>query len=204
MTPPANSERYTNHRFSGEIISPGVWLYDRFPLSYRDVQELLCERGINVTHEAICQWCLKFGQDYANQLQRRRPRPGDKWHLDEVFLMINSALRHSDSGHSPNGQRVHPLYEALVLRPAEAVGSVENWHEQSGHNPQLRGIFVSFQGQGGTGPPDNADQLQAVFAFLHLRYLEVLRDLSLRSKDCQRAFCQRFVDAQAHLILVAN
>ena len=61
----------------------------RFPLSYRDVQELLFERGIDVTHEAIRQWCLKFGQDYANQLKRRRAQPGDKWHLDEVFLTIN-------------------------------------------------------------------------------------------------------------------
>src|SRR5215510_14155695 len=71
MTPPADPERYKNHRFPGEIISHGVWLSYRFPLSYRDVQELLCERGIDVTHEAIRQWCLKFGQDYANRLKRR-------------------------------------------------------------------------------------------------------------------------------------
>ena len=89
MTPPANIERYKNHRFPGEIISHGVWLYYRFSLSYRDVEELLFERGIDVTHEAIRQWCLKFGQDYANQLKRRRAQPGDKWHLDEVFLTIN-------------------------------------------------------------------------------------------------------------------
>ena len=66
MTPPADPARYKHHRFPGEIISHGVWLYSRFPLSYRDVQELLCERGIDVTHEAIRQWCLKFGQDHAN------------------------------------------------------------------------------------------------------------------------------------------
>src|SRR5438045_8692914 len=89
MTPPADPARYKNHRFPGEIISHGVWLYYRFPLSYRDVQELLCERGIDVTHEAIRQWCLKFGQDCANQLKHRRAQPGDKWHLDEVFLTIN-------------------------------------------------------------------------------------------------------------------
>jgi putative transposase len=89
MTSPADTERYKNHRFPGEIISHGVWLYDRVHLSYRDVQELLFERGIDVTYEAIRQWCLKFGQDYANRLRRRRPRPGDKWHLDEVFLTIN-------------------------------------------------------------------------------------------------------------------
>ena len=97
MTPPANSERYKNHRFPGEIISHGVWLYYRFPLSYRDVQELLLERGIDVTHEAIRQWCLKFGQDYANRLKRRRAQPGDKWHLDEVFLTINSPFAPSMS-----------------------------------------------------------------------------------------------------------
>jgi transposase-like protein len=61
MTPPANTERYKNHRFPGEIISHGVWLYYRFTLSYRDVQELLFERGIDVTYEAIRQWCLKLG-----------------------------------------------------------------------------------------------------------------------------------------------
>ena len=81
MTPPADSERYKHHRFPSEIISHGVWLYYRFPLSYRDVQELLFERGITVTHEAIRQWCRKFGQDCANQLKRRRPRTGDKWVL---------------------------------------------------------------------------------------------------------------------------
>jgi putative transposase len=89
MTPPANTERYKNHRFPGEIISHGVWLYYRFTLSYRDVQEILLERGIEVSHEAIRQWCGKFGQDYANRLRRRRPRPGDKWHWDEVFITIN-------------------------------------------------------------------------------------------------------------------
>jgi putative transposase len=66
-----------------------VGIYYRFSLSYRDVQELLFKRGIDVTHEAIRQWCFKFGQDYANQLRRRRARPGDKWHLDEVFLTMH-------------------------------------------------------------------------------------------------------------------
>jgi putative transposase len=84
---PANP--YKNHRFPAEIISHAVWLYDRFCLSYRDVEELLFARGITVTYEAIRMWCRKFGQSYANQLRRRRPQPGDKWHLDEVFLTIN-------------------------------------------------------------------------------------------------------------------
>src|SRR5215475_12634357 len=89
MIPPADTVRYKNHRFPGEIISHGVWLYSRFTLSYRDVQELLFERGITVSHEAVRQWCRKFGQDYANRLKRRRAQPGDKWHLDEVFLTVN-------------------------------------------------------------------------------------------------------------------
>jgi len=75
MTPPADTERYKNHRFPGEIISHGVWLSYRFTLSYRDVEELLFARGIMVSHEAIRQWCRKFGQDYANRLRRRRPQP---------------------------------------------------------------------------------------------------------------------------------
>jgi putative transposase len=91
MTPPAAPNRYKHYRFPADIISHGVWLYYRFCLSYRDVEELLFARGIIVTYETIRQWCRTFGQDYANQLRRRRPRPGDKWHLDEVFLTINGA-----------------------------------------------------------------------------------------------------------------
>src|SRR5262245_41991698 len=89
MTPPDDPARYKNHRFPGEIISHGVWLYYRFPLSYRDVQELVCERGIAVTHEHFRQWHPKFGQDYINQLKCRRAQPGDTWHFDAVFLTIN-------------------------------------------------------------------------------------------------------------------
>jgi putative transposase len=58
-------------------------------LSYRDVAEVMAERGVTLTYEAMRYWCRKFGQAYANQLRRRRPRPGDKWHLDEVFLTIH-------------------------------------------------------------------------------------------------------------------
>jgi hypothetical protein len=85
MTLPADTKRDKNHRFPSEIISHGVWLSYRFTLSYRDVEELLFERGITVSHEAIRQWCRKFGQAYANQLRHRRPRPGDTWHLEIVF-----------------------------------------------------------------------------------------------------------------------
>ena len=66
-----------------------MWLYYRFLLSYRDVEELLVERGISVSYETVRRWCRKVGQAFADGVRRRRPRPGDKWHLDEVQLKIN-------------------------------------------------------------------------------------------------------------------
>ncbi len=82
---------YAGYRFPPEIIAHAVWLYFRFTLRFRDVEELLAERGVIVIYETIRRWCQKFGQVYANTLRRRRPRPGDKWHLDEVFMTINGA-----------------------------------------------------------------------------------------------------------------
>ncbi len=97
-TPPMNevtaAPDYKRHRFPPAIIGHAVWLYFRFALSYRDVEELLAERGVIVTYETIRRWCQKFGQTYANELRRRRPRPGDKWHLDEVFVSINGATHY--------------------------------------------------------------------------------------------------------------
>lgn len=80
---------YRHHRFPAEIIGHAVWLYFRFALSHRDVEELLAERGIRVSYEAIRLWCHKFGPGYAAALRRRRARPSDKWHIDEVALKIN-------------------------------------------------------------------------------------------------------------------
>ena len=84
---------YKGFRYPAEIISHGVWLYHRFPLSLREVQEMLLARGIIVSHETIRQWCAKFGQTYATGLRRHRARPGDKWHLDEVFIKIGGMGR---------------------------------------------------------------------------------------------------------------
>ena len=80
---------YQRHRFPSEIISHCVWLYFRFSLSFRDVEELMSSRGVSLTYETVREWCLKFGQTYANGLRRKSPRSGDRWHLDEVFLKIN-------------------------------------------------------------------------------------------------------------------
>jgi hypothetical protein len=73
---------YKRHRLPVEIISHCVWLYYRFSLSYRDVEELMVERGVTVSYEAVRYSCRNFGQAYANQLRWRRPRPGDTWHLE--------------------------------------------------------------------------------------------------------------------------
>lgn len=80
---------YRRHRFPAEIIQHAVWLYFRFPLSYRDVEDLLAERGIDLTYETVRRWALKFGPAYARKLRRLRPRPYGRWHLDGVFVSIN-------------------------------------------------------------------------------------------------------------------
>ncbi len=82
------------HRFPAEIIAHANWLYHVFSLSLRDVELILAERGVIVSHESIRRWCLKFGQAFADKLRRRRPRPGDKWHLDEVFIRIRGKVHY--------------------------------------------------------------------------------------------------------------
>ena len=90
----AIAARYKGYRYPIEVIGHAVWLYHRFALSLRDVEELMLARGVVVTHETIRAWCDRFGQEYANQLRRRGPRPGDKGHLEEVFVQINGAQRY--------------------------------------------------------------------------------------------------------------
>jgi putative transposase len=92
MSTPASL--YHRHRFPAEIISHCVWLYFRFSLSLRDVEEMLAMRGVALSYETVREWCLKFGQTYANNLRRRQPRAGDRWHLDEVFLKINGRVQY--------------------------------------------------------------------------------------------------------------
>jgi putative transposase len=79
---------YRRHRFPPEVIAEAVWLYFRFPLSLRMVEDMLAYRGIIITHQTIRTWVEKLGRDYANKIRRRTPRLGDKWHLDEVVVSI--------------------------------------------------------------------------------------------------------------------
>src|SRR3984957_4991317 len=86
MMPPPDP--HYRHRFPAEIISHAVWLSHVFSLSLRDVELILAERGIVVSHETVRRWCKKFAGSFADRLRRRRPQPGDKWHMDEVFIRI--------------------------------------------------------------------------------------------------------------------
>lgn len=79
---------YKRHRFPPQIIAHVVWLYVRFNLSLREVEELMLERGVDVSCETIRRWTVKFGPLIAHFLRRRQPRPGDVWHLDEVVVKI--------------------------------------------------------------------------------------------------------------------
>jgi hypothetical protein len=160
MTPPAAPERYKHHRFPAEIIGHGVWLYYRFCLSYRDVEELLFVRGVLVSHEAIRQWCRKFGQAYANQL--RRPRPGDKWHLDEVFLRLRNAALSSEMGRQLEGTvEADDLYHTAGQKGQAKQGGKQalgrrprGWRKKRepgrGHDDKDRPAIIAWVSRQGT------------------------------------------------------
>ena len=84
----ARDPLYRRHRFPAGVISYAVWLYFRFPLSLRMVEEMLAARGIDVSHESVRHWAEKFGREYSNRIRRRAPARGDKWHMDEVVITI--------------------------------------------------------------------------------------------------------------------
>src|SRR5918998_3294793 len=86
MSSPAAKSPYAGYRLPGGVISHAVWLYFRFPLSLRMVEEMLADRSVDVSHETVRQWARKFGQAFANRVRRRLPCPGDKGHLDEVVV----------------------------------------------------------------------------------------------------------------------
>src|SRR3954452_25486469 len=79
---------YRGHRFPVPIIQHAIWLYLRFTLSYRDVEEFLVERGLDLSYKTVRRWVLKFGPLLARRLRQRRPRPGDRWHLDEMVILL--------------------------------------------------------------------------------------------------------------------
>ena len=85
---------YRCYRFPREIISHCVWVYFRFGVSFRDVEELMAARGVLVSYETVRRWCDKFGSPFAAGLRRRRSHADDKWRLDEAFLKINGVTNY--------------------------------------------------------------------------------------------------------------
>src|SRR5262249_19533714 len=85
---------YRRHRFPAEIIQHAIWLYLRFTLSFRDVEELLAERGLDLSYETVRRWVLKFGPLIARELRRRRGRPSERWHLDEMVVRVAGRRMH--------------------------------------------------------------------------------------------------------------
>jgi len=123
--------RYHGHRFPPEIISYAVWLYHRFTLSFRDVEDLLAERGVIVSYESIRRWCLKFGPRYRRSLERREGRLGDIWHVDEVFITI--------------GGETHYLFRA-VDQDGDVIDILVQRHRSA---EAAKGFFrKALQGQG--------------------------------------------------------
>jgi putative transposase len=104
---------YRRHRFSPEIISHCVWLYFRFQLSFRDVQEMMAAQGVTVSHEAIRGWCEKFGRQYAHAIRvRMQGEVGDRWHLDEVYTKIAGRIRYLWRGVDQDGQVIDVLVQS--------------------------------------------------------------------------------------------
>ena len=119
---PERPGHFHRHRFPAQIISHAVWLYHRFALSLRDVEELLFERGIVVTYETIRAWIAKFGARFAAGLRRRERKRGQTWHLDEVFVKIRGEQVYLWRAVDENGQVLGSNAEVLSTsstRPGE-------------------------------------------------------------------------------------
>ena len=160
-----NKISYRRHRFPAEIIQRAVWLCFRFPLSYRDVEDLLAERGVDVSYETIRRWSLKFGQAYARKLRQSRPRPDDRWHLDEVFSSIN-------------GKRMY------LWRAVDSEGEVLDILVQSRRNKKaaLKLMRKLLKKQGYAPNKVVTDKLPS--------YGAALRDLNMTGKHVRLAFAR--------------
>jgi putative transposase len=110
MKPPPDP--HYRHRFPAEIIRHAIWLYHVFSLSLRDVELLLAERSVVVSYETVRRWCKKFAASFADRLRRRRPRPGDKWHMDELFIRILGVQHYLWRAVDQNGVVLDILVEA--------------------------------------------------------------------------------------------
>ena len=125
---------YKRHRFPPDIISYAVWLYFRFNLSHRDIEDLLAQRGVIVSYESIRLWCIKFGQRYARRLKRRHQGFGDTFYIDEVFVKINGKQQGGVVSSADQSQRtrdealqVNSAGSAISDYPRGSVQSFQPW-----------------------------------------------------------------------------
>ena len=148
--------RYLRHRFPPDIISHAVWLYHRYGLSFRDVEDLLAERGIIVSYETIRQWCGKFGPEYARQLKRRQGRLGDTWFLDEVFVSINEQRQYLWRAVDQDGDQIDLLVQPrrdVMPSVTHDTAQYANNRAEVSHQPtrqrerQMRGVTSSAHAQ---------------------------------------------------------
>ena len=114
---------YKRHRFPPDIISYAVWLYYRFNLSHRDIEDLLAERGITVSREAIRLWCIKFGAIYTRRLKRKHRGYGDTFYIDEVFVKINGKQHYLWRAVDQDGEVVDVYLQAQRFVAAYAAVS---------------------------------------------------------------------------------
>ena len=134
------------HRFPPVVIQHAVWLYLRFTLSYRDVEELLAERGLDMSYESVRSWVLKFGPMIARRLRQGRPRPSDRWHLDEMVIRI--AGRRMDLWRAVDHEG--EILDVLVQRRRDRHAAIKLIHKQ-GFAPKrvatdkLRSSCAAFQ-----------------------------------------------------------
>jgi putative transposase len=117
---PVDAVRYPRYRFPAAIISHAVWLYYRFALSFRDVEDLLAQRGVTVSYESIRHWCETFGSAYARRLRRRAGPVGDTWHLDELFVSIRGRRQYLWRAVDQDGEVIDILLQPRRDRQAAA------------------------------------------------------------------------------------
>lgn len=135
--PSTSSITYRRHRFSPEVISHCVWLYFRFQLSYRDIEELMAVQGVTVSYESIRMWCNKFGQAYARAIRHQQHGElGDRWHLDEVHVRIAGQLQYLWRGVDQDGHVIDVLVQTRRDMGA-AMRFLQKLRRKAGKTPRI-------------------------------------------------------------------
>ena len=162
MSSPSAASPYAGYRFPAEVISHAVWLYFRFPLGLRMVEEMLAARGIAVSHETVRQWALKFGQEFPARIRQRLPRIGDRWHSDEVVIKISGVKHWPRRAVDQTGMVLDVLVQIGRVLAAGARWVCEQMHQQIKNELGLD----HFEGRSWRGLHHHALLCRLAFAFL--------------------------------------